>query len=198
MEEKREYWAFISYRHLDNRDAGREWTTWLAREIETYEVPPELAGTRGSRGDIIPERIYPVFRDEDELSADADLSSPIYEALRNSKTMIVVCSPRAVSSRYVGNEITYYKSLGRGDRVLAMMIEGEPHSKDGRECFPQALKHSVDEDGEIVADSQVDPSPPTSAWRTGARAGIPPPNVASTSATNAPLKNTASAAISPS
>ena len=157
MEESREYWAFISYRHLDNKDAGREWATWLAREIETYEVPPELVGTKGSRGDIIPERIYPVFRDEDELSADSDLSSPIYEALRNSKTVIVVCSPRAVSSRYVGNEIIYFKSLGRGDRVLAMMIEGEPHSQDGRECFPEALKHAVDKNGEIDFDSQVEP-----------------------------------------
>ena len=157
MDESREYWAFISYRHLDNKDAGREWATWLAREIETYEVPPELVGTKGSRGDIIPERIYPVFRDEDELSADSDLSSPIYEALRNSKTVIVVCSPRAVSSRYVGNEIVYFKSLGRGDRVLAMMIEGEPHSQDERECFPEALKHTVTEDGEMNLDSQVEP-----------------------------------------
>ena len=158
MDESREYWAFISYRHLDNKDAGREWATWLAREIETYEVPPELVGTKGSRGDVIPERIYPVFRDEDELSADSDLSSPIYEALRNSKTVIVVCSPRAVSSRYVGNEIVYFKSLGRGDRVLAMMIEGEPHSpEEGRECFPEALKHNVNKDGEINLDSQVEP-----------------------------------------
>jgi len=157
MDEQREYWAFISYRHLDNKDAGREWATWIAREIETYEVPPELVGTKGSRGDTIPERIYPVFRDEDELSADADLSSPIYEALRNSKTVVVICSPRAVSSRYVGSEISYFKSLGHGDRVLAMMIEGEPHAPEKRECFPEALKHSVDKDGKIDPDSQVEP-----------------------------------------
>lgn len=163
MDEKREYWAFISYRHLDNHEAGREWATWIAREIETYEVPPELVGTTNGRGDEIPERIYPVFRDEDELSADDDLASPIYEALRNSKTIVVVCSPNAVGSRYVNNEITYFKSLGRADRVLAMMIAGEPHDDGGLECFPEALKHPVDEDGEL--DRSVDTEPVAADFR---------------------------------
>ncbi|MEC5127985.1 toll/interleukin-1 receptor domain-containing protein [Verrucomicrobiales bacterium BCK34] len=157
MKEKREYWTFVSYRHLDNHEHGREWATWIAREIETYEVPPELVGTKGERGDEIPERIYPVFRDEDELSADDDLSSPIYEALRNSKTVVVICSPQSVTSRYVGNEISYFKSLGRSERVLAMMIEGEPHDTGGRECFPTELKHPVNESGEIDLTIDVEP-----------------------------------------
>ena len=157
MNEKREYWTFVSYRHLDNHEHGREWATWIAREIETYEVPPELVGTKGDRGDEIPERIYPVFRDEDELSADDDLSSPIYEALRNSKTVVVICSPQSVASRYVGNEISYFKSLGRSERVLAMMIEGEPHDTGGRECFPTELKHPVNESGEIDLTVDVEP-----------------------------------------
>ena len=157
MENSREYWAFISYRHLDNQDAGREWATWIAREIETYAVPSDLVGTKTPRGDIIPERLYPVFRDEDELSAGADLSSPIYQALRNSKSLVVICSPRALGSRYVGNEISYYKSLGRASGVLAMMIEGEPHAGDERECFPKELKHAVDSDGELDTTSDVEP-----------------------------------------
>jgi len=157
MENPREYWAFISYRHLDNQDNGREWATWIAREIETYQVPPDLVGTKTGRGEIIPERLYPVFRDEDELSAGADLSSPIYQALRQSKSLVVICSPRAPGSRYVGNEISYYKSLGRASGVLAMMIEGEPHANDERECFPRELKHPVDSDGNLDTTRDVEP-----------------------------------------
>ena len=52
-----------------------------AREIETYEVPDDLVGTTNERGEVIPERLYPVFRDEEELPADADLSVNIERAL---------------------------------------------------------------------------------------------------------------------
>jgi tetratricopeptide (TPR) repeat protein len=98
-----------------------------------------------------------VFRDEDELSAGADLSSPIYQALRDSKSLVVICSPQAVSSRYVGNEIAYYKSLDRPCGALAMMIEGEPHASDQQECFPEELKHPVDSDGKLDINRDVEP-----------------------------------------
>ena len=58
-----DYWCFISYRHADNKAQDRDWASWLHREIERYEIPAELAGTQNLRGQEIPERIYPVFRD---------------------------------------------------------------------------------------------------------------------------------------
>jgi hypothetical protein len=61
------YHAFISYRHADNKTQGRKWATWLHQAIETYEVPNDLVGQKNSRGDTIPPRIYPVFRDEIQL-----------------------------------------------------------------------------------------------------------------------------------
>src|SRR5262245_15222242 len=70
----REYAAFISYRHADNRDEGRQWASWLHHALETYEVPADIAATHNDRGERIPERLYPVFRDEEELPADAHLS----------------------------------------------------------------------------------------------------------------------------
>jgi hypothetical protein len=99
---KSEYWCFISYRHADNRDPGRQWATWLHQQIETYEVPSDLVGKTNDRGDVFPERIFPVFRDEDELPADADLASPIYRALERSKFLVVLCSPQAAASRRIG------------------------------------------------------------------------------------------------
>jgi hypothetical protein len=75
------YWCFISYRHADNREQDRSWASWLHREIERYEVPAEMVGQPNSRGDLIPERIYPIFRDEESLPADSDLAHSIVLAL---------------------------------------------------------------------------------------------------------------------
>ena len=58
---------------------------------------------------------------------DADLATPIYRALDASKFLVVICSPGVVASTYVNNEIKYFKQLDRADRVLAVLIEGEPN-----------------------------------------------------------------------
>lgn len=162
------YWCFISYRHADNKDPGRQWATWMHQQIETYEVPEDLVGTVNERGQTIPERIFPVFRDEEELPADADLGSPIYRALDRSLFLLVLCSPRAVESTYVADEITYFKKLGRSNCVLAAMLEGEPNAswdegkrKAGvdpkRECFPEPLQFLVDENGELDRTQRAEP-----------------------------------------
>ncbi|MGC0120028.1 TIR domain-containing protein [Pseudoalteromonas piscicida] len=160
MENKQSYryHAFISYRHADNKEQGRQWATWLHHAIETYEVPKDLVGKKNGRGDTIPARIYPVFRDEQELPAHADLGSSIVNALTQTRLLIVLCSPRAVSSTYVADEIDYFKKLGGSDRIIAAMIDGEPNAswdkgkialgfnKDD-ECFPQPLQFEYDKAG---------------------------------------------------
>ncbi|MFD0893464.1 TIR domain-containing protein [Luteolibacter ambystomatis] len=148
----RTFWCFISYRHADNKDSGRQWATWLHQQIETYEVPSDLVGTVNGRGDTIPERIFPVFRDEDELPANADLASPIYRALDASKFLVVLCSPRAVQSSYVADEIVYYKKIGRSDRVLAAILDGDP-----RDSFPRPLQHPVDANGVLIENEHAEP-----------------------------------------
>ena len=157
----REYSVFISYRHADNKEPGRQWATWLHQTLETYEVPPDLVGTKNTRGHIVPSGLYPVFRDEEELPADAELSDPINNALRNSRHLIVICSPAAVQSRFVNDEIQTFKKLGKADRVLAVIVRGEPNAADdpakcaagfaaADECFPEALRRKVNEQGEIT------------------------------------------------
>lgn len=159
----REYWCFISYRHLDNKEPGRQWATWLHQQIENYEVPPDLVGKRNARGDEIPSRIFPVFRDEEELPADSDLGNPIRQALDRSKLIVVLCSPRAVESVYVAEEIRHFKASGKSDRVLAAILDGEPGSSSGnsaagdRECFPLPLRHPVDKDGNIDTTTLTEP-----------------------------------------
>ncbi len=165
----RKYAVFISYRHADNKDPGRKWATWLHHSLETYEVSSELIGKRNQRGDIIPASLYPVFRDEEELAADANLSGNLRNALENSALLVVLCSPRAAASRFVADEIRYYKELGRGDRILALIIDGEPNAtgdpagppagmSPGKECFPQPLRFGVTKpDGSVDWTERTEP-----------------------------------------
>lgn len=155
---KIEYHAFISYRHLDNVESGRQWATWLHQTIETYRVPSELVGKINNRGEPIPERVFPIFRDEEALPADADLSNSIVRALEQSKFLIVLCSPRSRTSTFVADEIDYFKKLGRSNHIIAGIIDGEPNTSldDGKidagftkedECFPIPLQYTYDEKG---------------------------------------------------
>lgn len=131
------YWAFISYSHSDSA-----WAAWLHKAIETYRVPKRLRRRGGPAGEI-PGNLYPLFRDRDELPSSADLGGKIHEALAQSRNLIVICSPRAAVSRWVEQEIRAFRALGRGDRIFALIIGGEPKAAPGsigRECFPPTLR----------------------------------------------------------
>lgn len=84
------YAVFISYRHADNKEQGRQWATWLHHTLETYEIPPDLVSRSNLRGEPVPASLYPVFRDEEELPADADLSANNQRALKHSALLVVL------------------------------------------------------------------------------------------------------------
>ena len=65
------YRAFISYSHTDGRSAEK-----LHRSLETFVVPKALAGRETEAGPV-PARLFPIFRDRDELSAGPDLDAVI-------------------------------------------------------------------------------------------------------------------------
>ncbi len=158
-----DYWCFISYRHRDNDiENDRGWASWLHQEIERYEVPAELVGTENGRGDSIPERIYPVFRDEESLPADADLGSSIANALDRSRFLVVLCSPRAVESQYVAQEILHFKKSDKGDRIIAAILDGEPGDSTN-ECFPKPLRHPMGKEGK--PDTTVEEEPIAANFR---------------------------------
>ncbi len=65
--------------------------------------------------------------------------------MADSDTLIVICSPAAVRSRWVNEEIRHFRSLGRGERIYALIVEGDPQAVDANDrCFPGALLDSVD------------------------------------------------------
>jgi hypothetical protein len=164
----RRYCAFISYRHADNAQEGRRWAEWLHRALERYVVPPDLVGTPNLRGAPIPSSLYPIFRDEDELPANADLATGIRAALEVSDHLIVLCSPRSALSPWVRKEVKEFKEMGRSDRILAVMIAGEPNAddpakvRDGilpeEECFCEELRYGmVKTDGALDWTARTEP-----------------------------------------
>lgn len=149
------YWAFISYSSKDTLAARR-----LHVRLETYRIPKELVGRPG-RDENVPRRLFPIFRDRDELPLSHDLGATIQDALRASKYLIVLCSPHAAQSKWVNEEVRYFKSLGRADRILAVIVSGVPNASDDSgtahlECFPPALRYRVDAQGQMT-DERTEP-----------------------------------------
>lgn len=158
MEKK--YMAFISYSHADNREEGRKWADWLHHSLETYEIPKDLVGQKNSRGETIPEQIYPVFQDEKELSASSSLEGALKDALGNAENLIYLSSPASAKSIYVQDELKYFKQIGKADRMMALILAGEPEYGEtctDDQCFPEALRYKVDKDGNILKDQKEEP-----------------------------------------
>lgn len=116
QEARPHYRAFVSYSHADTGFAN-----WLHRRLEAWR-PPEG------------ERLAPIFIDRAELAAGPHLPAQVREALARSAALIVVASPAARASRWVGQEIALFRDLHPDRPVLAALIEGEPD-----ESFPPAL-----------------------------------------------------------
>jgi|GEM_PF-3117158 len=163
------YWAFISYSHQDNLltrgDGGTDhirWANWLHEQLETFRVPDGYRERLTHTGESMPERFFPTFRDEAELPTSHDLGTQVRDALERSRFLIVIASPRSARSRYVNEEVRYFRELGRGDRILVLITDGEPnvrlHPKAGwiadDDCFCPALVHPLKADG-TVDDTQL-------------------------------------------
>lgn len=147
--------AFVSYSHSDEEIAA-----WLHRRLESYEVPRELA-SRLPPDSQKHRRLGKVFRDRADLSAAHDLGGEIREALQHSRALIVLCSPRSSGSKYVHEEIRYFKELGKSTQIFAAIVDGEPHAagKPGRtaadECFPPALIYALGANRQISSTPEA-------------------------------------------
>jgi tetratricopeptide (TPR) repeat protein len=151
----RNYAAFISYSHTDRR-----WARWLHRAIETYRLPQALRRARETQAPGS-SRLAPVFLDREELSSGSNLADSVRTALVRSETLIVVCSPAAASSRWVDQEIREFKQLGRGERILCLIVAGEPDATARNlpaalECFPPSLRYTI-KAGELTEVPAAEP-----------------------------------------
>jgi tetratricopeptide (TPR) repeat protein len=126
--EPERYRAFISYSHGDAKFAH-----WLHRKLESWRLPDK-------------SRLTPVFIDRAELAAGSDLSAQVREALKQSAALVVVCSPNARASRWVGQEIALFRALHPARPVLAALIDGAPDA-----AFPDPLLGTGDSPLEPLA-----------------------------------------------
>lgn len=140
MGENFKYDAFISYRHkpLDLEVAKR-----LHKLLETYVAPKNEK--------LEKRKLKRVFRDQEELPTSSNLGQNIYEALESSRYLIVICSPDTPKSEWVQKEIETFINLHGYDRILALLIDGEPS-----EAFPNPLRFQkrkvANEKGEVEVE----------------------------------------------
>ncbi len=140
------YRVFLSYSHADTK-----WARWVMRRLEGWRVPKRLHGRMAPIGEV-GARIAPVFRDRDELPTTSDLGESIRAALRESATLVVICSPAAAKSRWVREEIVAFKRLHGERRVFGFIVSGEPKVEGTDEdCFSPALRAEIGADGELSA-----------------------------------------------
>ena len=118
------YKAFISYNH-NPRDTKVAET--LHRMIETYSIPRKLRD-RGVK------KLGKVFRDEEELSASNNLSGHIRDALDGSEFLIVICSPGALASKWVSQEIAHFLENHAPEKILTVLTGG-----NGAEIYGKLL-----------------------------------------------------------
>ena len=126
--------AFISYNHHDVKMA-----IWLHKKLESYKLPTEIHNEYEDS-----KFLRPVFRDQEDLDTGI-LTDELLRNLKNSKYLIVICSPHSATSRWVSGEVKVFIELGRLEYIIPFIVDGAPNSGDENECFPQSLLEYVGE-----------------------------------------------------
>ena len=146
------YAGFISYSRKDTK-----WAKKIHNALERYRLPIKLE-EKGQQK----KRLGKFFRDEDELAGSSSLGASLRGALEDSKALIVICSPNAVASNWVNEEIRYFKSKRPSAPVFGVIVDGKPDSEDEtKACFPKALIHAIDSDGNLTNQKRRTTSPRT-------------------------------------
>lgn len=125
-------YAFISYNHQDTKTAQ-----WLHRKLESYRLPANIRNEFSES-----KYLRPVFRDQEDLSTGI-LSEELRKNLKESKFLIVICSPHSAQSAWVSEEVKAFIEWGQLEYIIPFIIDGIPNCDDSRECFPMSLKEYI-------------------------------------------------------
>ena len=131
MEQQFQYYAFISYKREDEK-----WAKWLQDRLRWYKLPSKLCRqiTR------LPKKVWPVFRDNTDLDSGR-LEENIRHELERSHYLIVICSPEAARSPWVGKEVKYFATLHGADKIIPFVVSGIPYSNViETECIHEQIK----------------------------------------------------------
>jgi len=135
MEKDFDYYAFISYCREDEK-----WAKWLQNKLENYKLPAIIR----KENTHLPQKIRPVFRDKTDMEAGAIIDT-VQKKLEGSQYLIVICSPKAAQSNWVGTEIDAFIEMGRSDCIIPFIVDGVPNSCDSRECLHPHIKEKIPE-----------------------------------------------------
>ena len=136
------YRAFISYSHQEQDLARR-----LHARLETFVVPADASLAESGQA------LGAVFLDEAVLGAAHDLSEVIRHALDEAESLVLLASPTAARSRWVNEEIVYFRSRKPHAPCLAIIARGRPDAGDADEqCYPPGLRYKII-DGRVGAEA---------------------------------------------
>lgn len=121
-EDRKQFDVFLSYSRSDTAFAK-----WFEAALEGYR-PPKALGLRRLN----------VFRDEHDLVGNT-LTPSLRKALLESGTLVIICSPAARASRWVNLEIDDFAASHGNERILPVLLDGEPNEAGDRSAFPEAL-----------------------------------------------------------
>lgn len=131
MEQQFKYFAFISYSSHDT-----QWGKRLHKKLESYSIPSTLCKKYGWKR----KPLNPIFFAPYEIQPGS-LSEELKDRLRESRHLIVICSPYSAQSYWVGLEIEFFHQLGRTKDIHFFVIDGVPNSGDKTtECFNNKIK----------------------------------------------------------
>ena len=130
------YDAFISYSRKDEKFARK-----LEAALERYRPP---------KGALADRQRLNVFRDVQDLVGN-ELVTSIQEALRQSRYLIVVCSPAARASQWVSKEVEAFAKRRGRDFVIPVLAHGRPNTEvrpddaTQDQAFPEGLCRCLEE-----------------------------------------------------
>jgi WD40 repeat protein len=128
------YDAFISYSRK-NSDAAAK----IERDLQKFPLTRELRKRLGRRH-------LNVFRDVNDLTGNR-LTPALEQNLERSRTLVVLCSPAARASTYVGLEIHRFAQLREASKIVPVLVAGVPNnernSNPAEWAFPDALADAL-------------------------------------------------------
>lgn len=104
-----QFFAFMSYSHTDKSFVKR-----LHKRLENYKLP-KVDGQK--------VRLFPIFRDTEELPLSADLGNNLLQALDNSKCLMVIVTAASLKSKWVTQELVHFSQAKPNSPIFLVFAQ---------------------------------------------------------------------------